>query len=113
MDIFLETRIRRLLLTQGWAMLQGTAVACRDFRTAVGIKRAFVYISDYGPGCAHFCLQGDYRSEGRNVLESCGVLIPKEAARSALPPFVRQFTASAHKAIKDSYAVRLLRTSSR
>lgn len=104
----LRTRVRRLLQTHGWALLDSTAVACRDFRTAVGIKRAFVYLADFGPGSANVMLQGDYRSEGRNILESRSVLIPKDASPRAVRELVAQFATSAYRGVRDSYAARLL-----
>ena len=101
-------RVKALLAANGWTVVDGTAIACKDYATAVGPKRAHVYLADYGPATTGVALYADYQSEGRNVCESGGVLIPKGEV-AGLAESVERFAAAADAAIGASYAVRLLR----
>jgi hypothetical protein len=52
-------------------------------------------------------LQGEYYSEGSNVLSARGILIPKDADLSAAKTLTERFAAGAEKEVLDSYAKRL------
>jgi len=104
----LRAQLQELLAAQGWTVLHSVALACRVFPTAVGPKRADVYIHDYGPETAHVELGGEYWSEGRNVLEARGVLVPRTGAVADLESLVARFCAEAIRAVEQSYAARLL-----
>jgi hypothetical protein len=105
----LKNRIQALLATHGWTALDSTAIASRDYRTAVGIKTAHVYLADFGASSPNAMLQGDYLSEGRNVLGGINGLIRKDVDDADLARLVQAFAASAHAAVEASYAARLLR----
>lgn len=96
----------------GWSILKGgTAVAKKDFQTAVGQKEALVYLAPWGPAEPNCVLQGQYYSEGRNILEASSMLIPKIGNVLAAGQLVQQFTKATEHKILQSYAVKLLRSS--
>ena len=98
-----------LLTTRGWVPEAGTAIASKTYATAVGPKQAHAYLADFGPSSAHLCLTGDYRSEGRNILESRGQLLPKVAAPLEVEALACKFADAVDASVGESYAARLLR----
>jgi hypothetical protein len=106
-DIYSE-RVSALLLQHGWQPFDGVAIAGKTFATAVGPKMALVYLQDYGKYTVNYILTGDYQSEGRNILESQFVLLPKAADEATLRDLVKRFAADVSKTIASSYAVRIL-----
>jgi hypothetical protein len=108
MDELIKRRVQDLLALHGWIVLENTAVACKDFPTAVGVKRALAWCYTGFEG-SPVSLVGEYWSEGQNVLEARGVLIPKVADQSAVASLVARFAAGADAAVQASYAARLLR----
>lgn len=106
----MQTVIVDQLAKHGWRALQGgTAIASKDYETAVGIKTALVYFncskSEDEPNAS---LMGDYWSQGNNVL-ACGTLIPKTAGDEEIRKLADQFAEQAEAAILESYAARLHR----
>ncbi len=92
----------------GWKILDPkwhTAVAQCTFATAVGPKVAHVYLSE---GHDDFSFQAEYYSEGRNILESCTVVVPSDIDSSALSKALSGFTESIRQKVRSSYAVMLL-----
>lgn len=110
MDELIKRRLQDLLALHGWIVLESSAVAYKDFPTAVGVKRALAWCYTVSEG-SHVSLVGEYWSEGQNVLEARGVLIPKIADQSAAARLVARFAAVAAAAVQASYAARLLRYS--
>lgn len=104
----LTNRLQALLAASGWTVCEGTALAFKDYPTAVGIKRAHAYVADYGRATAQVWLSADYQSEGRNICESRGMLIPKADA-AGLDELVARFADAVDAAVAGSYAARLLR----
>lgn len=98
--------VKEHLVALGWQAVDGTAVASKTYKTAVGPKVAFVYVADYGPTEENVQLNGDYVSEGNNVL-ACGVSIPKAAVGDSLAALVKKFAVNADRAVDESYARRL------
>ena len=101
--------IKGLLVAQGWTILSPdghTAIAYKHFATAVGEKVAHVYLT---AGDGNRTLQGDYRSEGRNILEPRGQLIPLTASADQVKSLVVAFLTDIDNAIAESYAVKLMR----
>ena len=74
----LRARITARLSTRGWTPLPLVALASKDYDTAVGPKTAHAHLADFGAATANLVLQGDYWSEGRNILGAGGVLVPRE-----------------------------------
>lgn len=109
MNELFKRRLQLLLALHGWFLLESTAVAYKDFLTAVGAKRALVFCY-FGSGTSHVSIVGEYWSEGQNVLAARGVFIPKAADQSTLARLVARFSAVAHAAVESSYAARLLRS---
>ena len=99
--------VTHALTRLGWTARNGTALASKTFDTAVGQKEAHAYLADYGPSTENYLLQGDYQSEGRNVLESHGVLLSKNASDHVLAQVVMQFAKNCDSAVAQSYAARL------
>lgn len=104
----LKQHVQAVLVLFGWSAAEdSSAIAFRDYPTAVGVKRAWVYV--YPPGPFHTSLHGDYWSEGRNVLEATpGALLPNEASEATVTSQVTLFAAKADQAVRQSYAARLL-----
>ena len=102
--------IKELLVETSWTILSSdvhTAIAYKSFKTAVGEKVAHVYLTrgdEYNR-----TLQGDYRSEGRNILEPRCQLIPFTANAAEVKTLVFAFISSIEAAIAESYAVKLMR----
>jgi hypothetical protein len=97
------------LVSLGWTPVDGTAIASKTYATAVGPKTAHIYLADYGPDCVNVALEGDYRSEGRNILEPCITLLPRSAQGILLSEVVKQFAQRIDDTVASSYAGRLLR----
>lgn len=100
------------LVRFGWTPLSGTAIAQKTYDTAVGPKTAFVYLSRSAEDDPNRTLQGDYWSEGRNILEPQCVLLPKSADAPELQRLVEKFAAQADKTVSGSYAARLIQAAS-
>lgn len=101
--------IQRTLASFGWSPSDGSALASKTFDTAVGEKTAFAYLTPQRDGDPYRRLLGDYWSEGRNIMASCCVLIPKTASADALRDLAEQFAMDADKTVAESYAGRLAR----
>ncbi len=94
------------LKLNGWILDNGGAIAYKDFRTAVGIKRAFAYVSE--SDSFNFLLSGDYQSQGRNILSTSGELIRIFTTRDGIKQQAEQFSENVDAVVAASYAVRLL-----
>jgi hypothetical protein len=106
----LRSTIVAQLAAAGWTALEGgTAIANKMYETAVGLKEAQAYLADYGPTSENYVLQGQYYSEGRNVLGGSGILIPKAGDEATVTQLTQKFAAGAEKEVLQSYAARLLR----
>lgn len=97
------------LVAEGWKAEDGTAIASKTYATAVGPKQAHAYVQDFGPTSENVVLAGDYQSEGRNILEPHGVLVPRSAEGGVLSALVQKFVRDADDTVADSYAARLLK----
>ena len=107
-DQALRAAIVAQLVAAGWTALErSTAIAIKTYDTAVGQKDAHVYIADFGPGERNYVLQGEYYSEGSNVLSANGVLIPKDADLATAAALTERFAAGAERDVLASYAARL------
>ena len=103
-----QCAICTVLESRGWTLIPSeAAIAYKMFATAVGEKVAHVYVSR-GDG-VHQTLFGEYISEGRNIVENRGKLIPLFITDDLLKPLVESFIADVEAAIADSYAVKLMR----
>lgn len=109
----LKVAVCETLQRMGWTLASDTAIARKQFQTAVGPKEAVVYLDDYGPHCDNLVLGGSYHSEGRNCLESGVVLIPKKTVGAQVSHLVAKYVKGAEDAILNSYAARLYKTSIR
>ena len=99
------------LAAAGWTPIRsGTAIAKKIYPTAVGPKEAQVYLAGFGTEDPNYVLQGQYYSEGRNVLAGDSVLIPKAAGGEQVRRLTDQFAAAAEATVVDSYAARLYRS---
>ncbi|MNR71865.1 hypothetical protein D3C71_25440 [compost metagenome] len=104
----LVSQVVARLASHGWTPIEGgTAIARKTFDTAVGPKEALVYLTNSRDDDPNRTLQGDYQSEGRNVLEPHGVLLPKAAEPVMVDALVDKFVAGAERAVGESYAARL------
>ncbi|MFJ1470147.1 ADP-ribosyltransferase-containing protein [Massilia orientalis] len=108
-DQALRAAIVAQLVAAGWAAIErSTAIALKTYDTAVGRKDAHAYLADFGPSETNYVLQGEYYSEGSNVLSARGILIPKDADLAAAKTLTERFATGAEAAVLDSYAARLL-----
>lgn len=102
----LRSLVLEVLTATGWAANPGgSAVALKQYETAVGSKQAQAYLRT---GHDYVSLDGVYWSEGRNILESSGVLIPKTACSTQVRSLAGQFADRVERKVRESYAVRLL-----
>lgn len=109
-DKALRSTIVAQLAAAGWIPLEGgTAIANKMYETAVGLKEAQVYLAAYGSTSENYVLQGQYYSEGRNVLGGSGILIPKAGDEATVTQLTQKFAVGAEKEVLQSYAARLLR----
>lgn len=92
-----------------WKSLGESAIAIKQFQTAVGMKEAVAQLSTWNKESDSFTLSGTYQSEGRNVLESRSVLIPKTANSSEVGQWAVQFALDVDATVADTYAARLAR----
>lgn len=103
-----KAKVRLHLQSHGWSPCDLSAIAIRTFPTVVGPKSALVYLQDYGKATENYLLTGDYQSEGRNALESCFVMLPKNASEKELATLTKKFAADAARVIAGTYAASLL-----
>lgn len=109
-DKALRSTIVAQLAAAGWTPLEGgAAIANKMYETAVGLKEAQAYLADCGSTSENYVLQGQYYSEGRNVLGGSGILIPKAGDEPTVTQLTQKFAAGAEKEVLQSYAARLLR----
>lgn len=99
--------IRSYLSSSGWNNFEhpSTALSFKIYDTAVGKKEAQVYFSG---DQYNWRLSGLYESQGRNILETESVLIPKDCSSTWLRDLCEQFLENVETVIANSYAVRLL-----
>lgn len=105
-----KTIIAQELAMHGWLPVDDITLASKLFDTAAGAKEAFVYLDASAPEDPNNLLHGQYWSEGRNILESHCVLIPKGADAATVRELAATFVRRAEDAVGCSYAVRLLRS---
>lgn len=130
----MKKHILQGLLESGWkavddiSMQCTTAVAKKDYETAVGVKTAIAYFSESPGECCR--LSGEYYSEGGNILCTTSfyvwyrphatspaidlqtghlVKLSEELVLEDLIAGAKVFNEKAEKEIAASYAVRLLR----
>lgn len=103
----LENGVRSRLVELGWTAEDGTAIASKEYPTAVGLKQALVYLKDYGPKEGSVLLTGEYQSEGRNCLSTTMVAIPRDATTDVISVLAQKFATEADVAVGQSYAARL------
>lgn len=103
---------QQVLKDFGWEPLSrpaGCAIARKTYDTAVGPKTAHAYFSDIAGDPWQCALRGDYLSEGSNILEAGGVLLPRSASEDDVRRLSAEFALEADARVSRSYAVRLLR----
>lgn len=106
----MKMAISEHLAKSGWTPVSnGTAIASKDYETAVGIKTAHVYLADFGPTGTDYLLQGEYYSKGNNALEPHPFSIPKDADDGTIDRLAAAFASRADVVISETYAVRLHR----
>lgn len=106
----LREAFKARLVEHGWRALdheKHSAIACKLFDTAVGEKEAFVYVQDFGNSTESVRLAGCYYSEGRDILEPHGRLVPRGADAQTVAQLVAEFAAGVDDVVAKSYAARL------
>ncbi len=89
----------------GWTRNDGTAIASKPFDTVNGRNDALAYLTE-GDGINR-TLQFQYTSEGRNVTEADGTLIPVGATAAQAAELAAAAAGRAEKTIQGSYGVRI------
>ena len=96
-----------VLLANDWTLMSGFPdLATKRFPTVVGLKQGCVNLN--AGDKFNRTLSGVYESEGRNILEPHGVLIPRTANANDVTRIAMHFARRVEKAIAASYAARLL-----
>ncbi|KWU19032.1 hypothetical protein [Burkholderia cenocepacia] len=111
MNQFLHDYAAARFEQQGWTLSDGAAIAIKLYPTAVGPKQAAAYLADFGAESEHILIQGDYISEGNNVLAASSVFVHKKADAATIHARVDEFIVQANAVVADTYAARLLRNS--
>jgi len=95
------------LRTNGWNIIDqpSAALSFKMYDSAVGKKEAQAYLSG---DQYNWRLSGHYESQGRNILETESVLVPKDYNTDQLHDLCFKFVQNVETAIANSYAVRLL-----
>ena len=93
------------LESAGWTRSDGAAIASKSFETVNGQNDALAFMTA-GDGFNR-TLQFQYISEGRNVAEADGTLIPVGATAGQAAELATAAAARAEKSIRDSYGVRI------
>lgn len=91
----------------GWSTEGGTA-AVKNFDSAVGPKKALIWVSRHPDQEGNITVSGEFWSEGRNIVESNGLLLNVEMSIGQIPRRIEHFLKKLEVKIRDSYAVRLL-----
>ena len=99
--------IAHRLIRYGWRLNNGSALAVKTFKTAVGDRDAFVYLADCGKDSREFMLQGDYQSEGRNHLDPHPILFAKTSTPEEIQNAASRFAVLVDAVIANTYAMRL------
>lgn len=93
----------------GWSIKRGPA-AEKFYDSAVGPKKALIWVSRKADQVGNFTISGEFWSEGRNVAENQGLVLNALAPAEDIPRLISSFLSGLERAIRDSYAVRLLET---
>jgi len=96
----------------GWGSVlvcNPVVIASKIYTSAVGPKTATAYLYSFDSDSPEVVLSGEYTSEGRNILSTSNVLIPKDVDMETLCGLVDQFARDVDLFVSESYAVRLLR----
>lgn len=94
----------KVLLARGWKLENGVAIASKEYQSAVGLKKAFVYASGV---LLDYVVSAEYQSQGRNILSTSSVLIQKALTEAEVDVLANTFAEKIDAIIADSYAVRL------
>lgn len=100
--------IQNFLQSTGWSNFEppSNALSFKLYDTAVGKKEAQVYFSTGDE--LSWVLSGLYESQGRNILSTASVLIPKDCSIANLIERCSLFLTDVESRISQSYAMRLL-----
>ena len=99
--------------TAGWIAVDDlsfehtTAVATKEYPTAVGLKTAIMYL--YHRDNDSFKVITDYQSQGQNILETTWLEINKQLTFENIKRITEDYIYSVDKIISESYAARLLK----
>jgi len=103
--------VSQTLQDQGWEQVDNlsfhgtSAVATKQFETAVGKKEAIVRIESWKDG--HDMVTAEYQSEGRNIVESKSFNIRPDSSDVKIQSGVTRFANAVEAAIDKSYARKL------
>lgn len=103
----LDVRLQAMLKERGWTPSEGSALASREYPTAVGMKQALIYLYPAQEG--HASLQADYWSEGRNALSTAYRHVRDSLRDDELSRLVDAYLAEVDAQVAETYAARLLR----
>ena len=109
----LKTLIADRLGAMGWLIVDGlsfnctSAVAKKEYRTAVGIKEAIAFLEAGDEGARRLIAQ--YYSKGNNVLSTTTARFTPDWSPEVVESGASRFAAEVDDVISDTYAVRLLR----
>ena len=109
-DMPLGRAICAALTEEGWAEDRIVPCASKMFDSAVGPKKATVWIGQTPDKVGNIMISGEFWSEGRNVAGGKGVLINVNMDPDQVPGRVSRFLRGIEKMIAESYAVGLMRS---
>lgn len=107
----LKSTLTTLLAENDWIAYDPPCfhLAYKEYKTAVGIKIAQVYLTPESDDNCIATLRAEYMSEGRNILSTIWHPLPVEPSEEALIWFLERFNADIDQRVSETYAMRLSR----
>lgn len=95
------------LQLHGWNIANGSAIATKDFQTAVGTKTAFAYFYFFKLDPSNYRLSANYQSQGRNILSTSSQFIPVNSSEVEVESLIAKFSDEVNAIVSESYAYKL------
>ena len=102
----LDSIVLSILETHGWKLEDGTAIASKEYISAVGFKQALVYSTGDG---TYYTVSANYQSKGNNILSTTSVFIQIPLNTYEVQELAATFAKEIDAIVAESYAVRLHR----
>jgi len=102
----LDSIVLGILVASGWKLEDGTAIASKEYISAVGFKQALVYSTGDG---TYYKASANYQSKGNNILSTTSVFFQIPLNNYEVQELAVTFAKEIDAIVAESYAVRLHR----